>query len=143
MATRSIAFDIDDVNVYQIHAGVSYWYIMRQAEETSESEFRYALLPAYVNDRLYGLYINHVVSDEDSGHVSESFNYQLPAACIVSESDSRCCEYIWVHPTLRRNGLGRKFIDTLGIRSMCMSSVCDAVLSEASSFWAAVGVQCA
>jgi hypothetical protein len=152
---RDLNVTLDDLVVDSVEDETSMLVLLdwfRHARESSGEQGvpdrmwrnRASLFDAYKCDSLYGIAMPGVESWQrpilQSPYDSASLQQQpnLPAFCIVYDDPSgpTTCAEVWVHPSIRRQGLARLMLRELNVRVACYIS------PESSEFWRSVFDQC-
>ncbi len=131
----------EEIVLHPVTGSDEFWILIDEliGDQSSFWHNRTCILNAFRDGRLYGLNIHETDLMYERGvrgdpvfarayHGEPSF-YLLPCFCVVSATDDKTCDMIWVHTRARRKGLGRKLVRELGIR------VAREPVPEAKPFW--------
>ncbi|EKX39859.1 hypothetical protein GUITHDRAFT_114108 [Guillardia theta CCMP2712] len=132
-----------DATAFRVEDEGDFWIIFRQIIEGSPGNVPYdTILNAFKEKKLYGL---KVIETEEMFRLGckldplfcvdmngDPGDYLLPCYCIMQDD---IAEYIWVRPDMRRQGLGRLFVQKLRIREAWNP------LPESVGFWESCGVE--
>lgn len=123
---------VDDLLVVPITKGFDFWQVY-DALVDSKSEFvrnRSILINAFKRNELFGIKVPKKSNSSRilSSVILENTNL-LPTLCVIDGMDENMCSIVWVHPKIRRMGIG-----SLYVKHFRWDAV-DNVLKESIEFW--------
>lgn len=131
--------------LFEISDGDSMQHILNWLQN-ARSGFRYntpSLLEAFRESRIYGVQLietnflhekrcseDRIFQSRQHGQLTRPWRlYMLPAFCVVNYEDPHQCDFLWVHSSVRRQGIARFMVDSLDIMKV------NERLAGSETFW--------